>query len=79
MQTMQTNVEIAENRRLQIDVELPKHIPIGRARVEIKITPFSQETAEKPSSIMDFYGRFKGLEAFGGEGTEVQRKLRDEW
>ena len=79
MPTMQTNVEITENRRLQIDMELPKHMPIGRAHVEIEITPCSQKTAESPKSLMDFYGCFKGLNAFGGEGTEVQRKLRDEW
>ena len=79
MQTMQTNVEITESHRLRIDMELPKHVPVGRADVEIKIIPFSQKTAEKPKSIMDFYGCFKGLEAFGGEGPEVQRRLRDEW
>ena len=79
MQTMQTNVEVTESHRLRIDMELPEHMPVGRAYVEIKITPFSQKIAENPKSIMDFYGCFKGLEAFGGEGTEVQRKLRDEW
>ena len=79
MPTMQTNVEITENRRLRIDMELPEHTPIGRAHVEIKITPSSTKTSEPPKSIMDFYGCFKGLNAFGGEGTEVQRRLRDEW
>jgi len=76
---MQTNVEITENRRLRIDMELPEHMPIGHANVEIKITPSSKKTPESPKSIMDFYGCFKGLNAFGGEGTEVQRRLRDEW
>ena len=79
MSTMQTDVEITENRRLRIDMELPEHIPVGLAHVEISITPFSQKTTENPKSIMDFYGRFKGLNAFEGDGTEVQRRLRDEW
>ena len=79
MPTMQTNLEITENRRLRIDMELPEHMPVGRAHIEIKITPFPQKTTETPKSIMDFYGCFKGLNAFGGEGTDVQRKMRDEW
>ena len=79
MPTMQTSVEITENRHLWIDMELPEHTPVGRAHVEIKITPCSQKTTENPKSIMDFYGRFKGMDAFGGAGTEIQRKLRDEW
>ena len=79
MQTMQTDVEITESRRLRFDMELSEHIPTGRAHVEIKVTPFSQKEDETPKSIMDFYGRFKGLKAFGGEGTEVQSRLRNEW
>ena len=79
MPTMQTSVEITENRRLRLDMELPDHMPVGRAHIEINITPSPQKTTENPKSIMSFYGCFKDLGAFEGEGTEVQRKLRDEW
>jgi hypothetical protein len=79
MQTMETEVKITGDRRLRLDMELPDHMPIGLARVEIKIIPFYEKKEEAPKSIMDFYGRFKGMNAFGGNGVEVQRRLRDEW
>jgi hypothetical protein len=79
MPILQAEVEISEDRRLKIDLGLPEYLPAGRARVEIKIIPVSRKTISNPKSIMDFYGCFKGLNAFGAEGTDLQQKLRDEW
>jgi hypothetical protein len=79
MSTLVTDAEITEDRRLRIDMEAPEDLPLGRAMVEIKIIPFVSRTSMAEKSIMDFYGIFKGEKAFGGDGVEVQRGLRDEW
>jgi hypothetical protein len=39
-------VEIPANRRLHLDFDIPKDIPIGKAQIELKIIPF----AKKPNN-----------------------------
>ena len=78
MQTMQANAKITEDRRLRIDMELLKYTPVGFANVEIRFSPFFSETSETLKSIMDFYRRFEGMEAFEGDAAKIQRRLRDD-
>jgi hypothetical protein len=79
MPTLRADVEISEDRRLRLDMGLPKDLPVGRAHLEIKITHVTQKSLPKQKSIMDFYGCFKGLHSFDAEGIDVQKELRDEW
>jgi hypothetical protein len=79
MPTLQTDVEISDDRRLRIDMGLPDDLPVGQAHVEIKITHVPQKSLSNSKSIMDFYGCFNDQHAFSAEGVEVQQGLRDEW
>jgi len=45
---MQT-VEITDSRRLRLDVEVPREVPSGKVRVEVKVIPF-EEGEEKPET-----------------------------
>ena len=79
MTTLQTSVEVTEERRLRLDIRLPEDLPTGYADVRIHIVP-SNEGKDAPSiSIMDFFVAFKGENAFGGDSVEIIRGIRDEW
>jgi len=41
--TLTQTVEIPENRRLRLDLEIPREIPAGAAQVEFKVIPFVKE------------------------------------
>jgi hypothetical protein len=77
MPTIEKNVEITANRRLQFDLEIPDDIPIGNANIQITITPILS-----PKNVWDalreFQGIFKDDPAFQGDPVEIQRKMRDE-
>ena len=41
--TITQTVEVPENRRLHLDLEIPHEIPVGKARFEYKVIPFPQK------------------------------------
>ena len=73
MTTITKNIEIPQDRRLQLNLDLPDDLPIGRAELRLTITP---ELPDRP--------RFEGLagglkEVDDGEGLALQRQWREEW
>jgi len=44
--TITQNVEIPENRRLHLELEIPREIPTGKARFEYKVIPFVNKEEE---------------------------------
>ena len=40
---MTQTVEIPDSRRLNLDFEIPREIPMGRAQIEIKVIPFIEK------------------------------------
>ena len=46
---MTQTVDIPDNRRLNLNFEVPREIPMGRAQVEIKVIPFVKKE-EKPAA-----------------------------
>jgi len=80
MTTIQKNVEIPEDRRLRLDLELPVDLPAGQAEIQLTITPLGNTWLE--SSRQPFEGLFgclKGSGIFAEGGVAIQRKMRDEW
>ena len=82
--TITQTVEIPPSHWLNIEV--PKEIPAGPARVELKVTPVIQNgdiehsrTAELKVKLQNLQGSL-GENAFGGlDGVTYQRKVRAEW
>jgi hypothetical protein len=70
-------IAVPENRRINLEIELPKDTPIGEVNVNISITPISQRKPKR--TIESFYGIFKDSPIFEGDPVEIQRKMRDEW
>ena len=53
---MTQTVDILENRRLNLNFEVPREIPMGMAQVEIKVIPFVKKE-EKPAKTTPENGR----------------------
>lgn len=73
MTTITKSIEIPQDRRLRLNLDLPDDLPIGRAELRLTITP------EKPGQP-----RVKGLagsltDVYDGDGLALQRQWRDEW
>jgi len=47
--TLTQTVEITDSRRLRLDFEVPREVPAGKARVELKVVPFVRDE-EKPAA-----------------------------
>ena len=45
--TITQTVEIPENRRLHLNIELPKEMPAGEAHLEVKVIPFVKKSENK--------------------------------
>jgi hypothetical protein len=71
--TITKNIEIPQDRRLRLDLDLPDDLPIGRAELRLTITP------ERPGRHL-FEGPATGcLKDVEGDGVDLQRRWRDEW
>jgi len=53
--TLTQTVEITDNRRLHLDFEVPRDVPAGKARIELKVIPFikteENSTITKPLKL----------------------------
>ena len=79
--TITQTVEITADRRLHFDLEIPPQIPVGKVRIETKITPFSSKNDEKP--VTDAYEAITQLWGLGKEmgstiTVEQFREMRKE-
>ncbi|MDR1313066.1 MAG: hypothetical protein LBQ12_05065 [Deltaproteobacteria bacterium] len=77
MAIIQKFLNIPEDRRLKLDLELPRDIPSGAAKIIIVIKPVSKKKSKR--GVLDFWGIFKDHPAFQGDPVEIQRKMRDGW
>jgi hypothetical protein len=62
---IEQTIEILPNRRLELD--LPSELPIGKARVELTITPETRETAVKGESAFGCLHHFANPSKIPGE------------
>ncbi|MDR1488106.1 MAG: hypothetical protein LBT62_09015 [Deltaproteobacteria bacterium] len=76
MTTIEKTIEIPENRRVNLELEVPENIPTGEANIQVKITP-SQKKKATWNDLMKFEGCLKDEPAFQGNSVEIQRKMRN--
>jgi len=67
---IQKIIEIKPDRRLSLEMELPPDLPLGRARLQLAITP------ETPGTRLG--GLREAVEQAGG-AVALARQWRDEW
>jgi len=78
MTTIEQKVNIPENRLLRLDLTLPADIPSGEAEVRVVIVPRAPVRHGR-KAFAGLAGSLKDSEAFGRDGVELQRGVRDEW
>jgi hypothetical protein len=77
MTVISKTIEITEDRRLRLDLELPDGLPIGKAELRLTINPLRPVPANKP--FEGLFGVLKNKKSFDGDGVDLQRQWRDEW
>ena len=50
--TITQTVEIPADRRLHLNIELPKEMPAGEAHLEVKVIPFVKKSEKELASLM---------------------------
>ena len=58
--TITQTVEVPANRRIFLD--LPPELPVGRAKVELTVTPENLSQEKTVKSLASFFGVDKGLD-----------------
>ena len=80
MTTIQKNVELPEDRRLRLDLELPVDLPTGQAEIQLTITPLGNTRLESSRGPFEgLFGCLKDRGIFAEGGVAIQRKMRDKW
>jgi hypothetical protein len=74
--TIQQIIEIPASR--QIIVDLPKDVPLGVAKLKLSIPGKAAGKATFTALLGDLYGSLKDSPNFGGDGMDIQRKIRDD-
>lgn len=73
-------VEITEDRRLRLDMNLPDSLPTGQAELRLTINPLRPTPANPVHKPFEgLFGALKDNKSFDGDGTDLQRQWRDEW
>lgn len=72
MTIIQKNIEIKPDRRLSLELELPPDLPLGRATLQLAITP------ETPTDEAGKAGLREAVEEAGG-AVALARQWREEW
>ena len=75
--TIEQTIEIQPNRRLVVD--LPSELPVGRAKVEITITPEERETTTMRGSAFGCLHRFANPQKISGEKGSWARAVMDKY
>jgi hypothetical protein len=71
--TIEQIIEIPPSHRLEFF--LPLDLPVGRARVELKVTPEKNESVTKGKSAFGCLRRFANPAKISGEETAWQRAV----
>lgn len=76
MQTIQAEVKISDNRRLEID--LPEDIPVGTYQIVLVLNPQPQKTGDTTiQNLNDAAGKLKIFSQLNP--VQWQQQIRDEW
>jgi hypothetical protein len=77
METIKQQVQIPENHRLSLEVEIPPNIPAGPADVVVLIEPTHEKGWRE--RILSYAGCLADTPLAKMDNVKVQRELRDEW
>ena len=75
--TIEQTIEILPNRRLELD--LPLELPLGRARVELTITPEKRESPAEGKTAFGCLHRFANPAKIPGEEGAWERAVLDKY
>ncbi len=78
MTTIQKTIDIPDDHRVLLDLILPVDLPVGKAEVQVIITP-SPEARPDRKPFEGLAGSLAGCPDFAGDALEIQREMRDEW
>jgi hypothetical protein len=76
--TIEQTVEIQADHRLHLDLSLPENLPNGQATIKLSITPVSKKAKTFTGSLGELYGCLENSPNYGGDGMEIQQKIRDD-
>jgi hypothetical protein len=74
--TLQQTIEIPADRRVYFDFALPESFGNSMAAIKLSIKPVKK--AMFTTLLGNLYGSLKDSPNFGGDGMDVQRKIRDD-
>jgi len=77
MTTLHKIIEIPEDRRLSLSLDLPRELQPGPAELYLEFLQPKTETTS--DTLAGFAGCLKEDPALAGDALEIQRKIRDEW
>jgi hypothetical protein len=79
MDAIRQQVHIAEDRRLRlnVDVTVPDHVPVGPAELTIVIAPLARRHSVE--EVLSYAGCLAKSPLAEKGGLSVQLELRDEW
>jgi hypothetical protein len=86
--TIEQTVEISADRRLHLDMDIPKNLPLGKTTIHIQFGEVSPKPDAGPppgKTIQDdferhfdeIFGSFANSKAFKGDPVELVRTMRD--
>ena len=75
--TIEQTIEILPNRRLELD--LPLELPLGRARVELTITPEKRESPADGKTAFGCLHRFANPAKIASEEGAWERAVLDKY
>jgi hypothetical protein len=79
MTVINKTVEIPQDRRLRLEIELPPNMPIGEANIQITITPIDKRSPKEIwEALSKLQGVLKDSPTFQGNSVDIVRKWRDE-
>ena len=75
--TITQTVEVPASRRIFLD--LPPELPVGRAKVELTVTPENKAQTKPVKSLASFFGVDKGLDTMDAyfERKRADKALED--
>ncbi len=79
MTAIQQKVTIPADRRLNLELLVPEHIPVGSAEVLLVFSPAKEEASSLQRQLHDFAGCLAESKTFAGDSVALQRACRDEW
>jgi sporulation-control protein spo0M len=77
MTTIEKTIEIPENRRVNLELDLPENIPAGVANIQVTVNSLQMKKVTW-KDLQKFQGCLKDFPIFEGDAVEIQRKMRDE-